>query len=125
MLARLKGARAARGDVLIFLDAHCEGGADWMRPLLERVKHKRDAVLTPIIDVIDQSTFKFEAPETYQVRTSVECVNNEKKKLDQSVTRIASLLKQKNKIIHLIIMHAVQLLTEMLDCITNNIIWIC
>ncbi|KAJ8706940.1 hypothetical protein PYW08_011074 [Mythimna loreyi] len=67
MLARLKGARTARGDVLIFLDAHCEGGTDWMRPLLERVKHKRDAVVTPIIDVINQSTFEFEAPETYQV----------------------------------------------------------
>ncbi|KAJ8704727.1 hypothetical protein PYW07_011915 [Mythimna separata] len=67
MLARLKGARTARGDVLIFLDAHCEGGTDWMRPLLERVKHKRDSVITPIIDVINQSTFEFEAPETYQV----------------------------------------------------------
>ena len=67
MLARIKGARLARGDVLVFLDAHCEAGTDWMRPLLERIKHKRDSVLTPIIDVVDQSTFKFEAPDSYQV----------------------------------------------------------
>ncbi|XP_050558636.1 uncharacterized protein LOC118279613 isoform X3 [Spodoptera frugiperda] len=67
MLARLKGARAARGDVLVFLDAHCEAGADWLRPLLQRIQHKRDAVITPIIDVIHQTTFEFEAPDTFQV----------------------------------------------------------
>lgn len=67
MLARLKGARVARGDVLIFLDAHCEGDTDWMRPLLERVKHKRDSVVTPIIDVIHQTTFEFEGHDTFQV----------------------------------------------------------
>ncbi|KAH9643274.1 hypothetical protein HF086_005936 [Spodoptera exigua] len=67
MLARLKGARAARGDVLVFLDSHCEAGPDWLRPLLQRIQHKRDSVLTPIIDVIHQTTFEFEAPDTFQV----------------------------------------------------------
>ena len=27
--ARVAGARAARGDVLVFLDAHCEVGDGW------------------------------------------------------------------------------------------------
>lgn len=67
MRARLRGARSARGDVLIFLDAHCEVTPDWLRPLLQRITHKRDAVLTPIIDVVDQSTFQLEAAETFQV----------------------------------------------------------
>nr|XP_049699511.1 uncharacterized protein LOC110380411 isoform X2 [Helicoverpa armigera] len=66
-LARLRGARAARGDVLVFLDSHCEASHDWLRPLLERVQHKRDSVLTPIIDVIHQTTFEYEASETFQV----------------------------------------------------------
>ncbi|XP_045508238.1 uncharacterized protein LOC123704032 isoform X1 [Colias croceus] len=63
----MRGARAARGHVLVFLDAHCEAGADWLRPLLQRVAHKRDAVLTPLIDVIDQTTFQLEAAEQFQV----------------------------------------------------------
>ncbi|KAL0859351.1 hypothetical protein ABMA27_011143 [Loxostege sticticalis] len=67
MVARVTGAKAARGDVLIFLDAHCEVGHDWLRPLLQRIRHKRDAVLTPLIDVIDQSTFSLEASENFQV----------------------------------------------------------
>ncbi|KAI5643644.1 glycosyl transferase family 2 domain-containing protein [Phthorimaea operculella] len=67
MLARIRGARSARGNVLIFLDAHCEAGADWLRPLLQRIRDKRDAVVTPLIDVIDQTTFELEAAEEFQV----------------------------------------------------------
>ncbi|KPJ17364.1 Polypeptide N-acetylgalactosaminyltransferase 1 [Papilio machaon] len=67
MRARMTGARAARGDVLVFLDAHCEAGSDWLRPLLQRIRHKRDAVLTPLIDVIDQTTFQLDAAEHFQV----------------------------------------------------------
>ncbi|XP_061381314.1 polypeptide N-acetylgalactosaminyltransferase 1-like isoform X3 [Danaus plexippus] len=67
ILARISGARIARGDVLIFLDSHCEVNVDWLRPLLQRISHKRDAVLTPLIDVIDQSTFELEAAQQFQV----------------------------------------------------------
>ncbi|CAH0716770.1 unnamed protein product, partial [Brenthis ino] len=67
MRARITGARAARGDVLVFLDAHCEAGADWLRPLLQRARHKRDAVLTPLIDVVDQTTFQLDAAQEFQV----------------------------------------------------------
>lgn len=51
--ARLAGAREAVGDVLIFLDSHCEANDMWMEPLLQRIKESRSAVLVPIIDVID------------------------------------------------------------------------
>ncbi|XP_039748041.1 uncharacterized protein LOC120625145 [Pararge aegeria] len=67
MAARMAGARAARGRVLVFLDAHCEAGADWLRPLLQRAAHKRDAVLTPLIDVLDQASFRLDAAEHFQV----------------------------------------------------------
>ncbi|CAH2084297.1 unnamed protein product [Euphydryas editha] len=67
MRARITGARAARGHVLVFLDAHCEAGTDWLRPLLQRIRHKRDAVLTPLIDVVDQTTFQLDAAQQFQV----------------------------------------------------------
>ncbi|XP_041983699.1 uncharacterized protein LOC121736517 [Aricia agestis] len=67
MRARIRGARSARGDVLVFLDAHCEASADWLRPLLQRIRHKRDVAVTPLIDVIDQTTFELQAAPNFQV----------------------------------------------------------
>lgn len=58
--ARLSGAMQARGDVVIFLDAHCEVLRDWLRPLLQRIKEAPRAVLSPLIDVIDQTTLEYQ-----------------------------------------------------------------
>lgn len=57
--ARLHGARKAVGDVLVFLDAHCEVIKDWLRPLLQRIKNKKNAVLMPIIDNISEETLEY------------------------------------------------------------------
>lgn len=57
--ARLAGARTAVGDVLIFLDSHCEANEKWMEPLLQRIKESRMAVLVPIIDVVDDKTLEY------------------------------------------------------------------
>ncbi|KAL3832393.1 hypothetical protein ACJMK2_024040 [Sinanodonta woodiana] len=54
--ARLAGAKAATGDVLIFLDSHCEAGPGWLEPLLARIKEDRTTVLCPEIDNIDKDT---------------------------------------------------------------------
>lgn len=39
--ARLRGAAASRGQVITFLDAHCECTAGWLEPLLARIKEDR------------------------------------------------------------------------------------
>lgn len=57
--ARLYGARAAQGDVLIFLDAHCEATTQWLEPLLDRIEEERTAVLVPIIDVIEANDLAY------------------------------------------------------------------
>lgn len=57
--ARLAGARLARGDVLVFLDAHCEANIGWIEPLLSRIKESPQSVLVPIIDVIDSKDFHY------------------------------------------------------------------
>ncbi|KAL6440080.1 hypothetical protein ACFW04_003008 [Cataglyphis niger] len=57
--ARLHGARNAKGDVLVFLDAHCEVIKDWLQPLLQRIKDNKNAVLMPIIDNISEETLEY------------------------------------------------------------------
>ncbi len=57
--ARLVGAELATGDVLMFLDSHCECGDDWVQPLLQRIKEEPKAFVVPIIDVIDDKTMEY------------------------------------------------------------------
>uniref|UniRef100_A0A8C3H6T6 Polypeptide N-acetylgalactosaminyltransferase n=2 Tax=Durocryptodira TaxID=1579337 RepID=A0A8C3H6T6_CHRPI len=59
--ARLKGAAASKGQVITFLDAHCECTVGWLEPLLARIKVDRRTVVCPIIDVISDDTFEYMA----------------------------------------------------------------
>uniref|UniRef100_A0A6Q2Y524 Polypeptide N-acetylgalactosaminyltransferase n=1 Tax=Esox lucius TaxID=8010 RepID=A0A6Q2Y524_ESOLU len=59
--ARLRGAAATRGQVITFLDAHCECTVGWLEPLLARIKEDRRSVVCPIIDVISDETFEYMA----------------------------------------------------------------
>ncbi|ESO01299.1 hypothetical protein HELRODRAFT_81901, partial [Helobdella robusta] len=57
--ARLMGASVARGQVLTFLDSHCECAKGWLEPLLHRISLNWTNVVTPIIDVISDSTLSY------------------------------------------------------------------
>ncbi|XP_076441761.1 N-acetylgalactosaminyltransferase 7-like [Babylonia areolata] len=51
--ARNHGAKFSTGDVVIFLDAHCECNRNWLVPLLARINHDRKILAVPIVDGIN------------------------------------------------------------------------
>ncbi|NXV78039.1 GLT15 acetylgalactosaminyltransferase, partial [Atlantisia rogersi] len=56
---RMLGAARATGDVLVFMDSHCECQKGWLEPLLTRLASNRNSVVSPVIDVIDWKTFQY------------------------------------------------------------------
>ncbi|XP_033980912.1 polypeptide N-acetylgalactosaminyltransferase 15-like [Trematomus bernacchii] len=60
---RTLGAARAAGEVLVFMDSHCECQKGWLEPLLERVAQDRTRVVSPIMDVIDWQTFQYNATQ--------------------------------------------------------------
>ncbi|CAK5079740.1 unnamed protein product [Meloidogyne enterolobii] len=58
--AKLAGAKYARGDVVVFLDSHCEANEGWLEPLLQRIKKQRSAVVCPVIDIISDQTMEYQ-----------------------------------------------------------------
>ncbi|KAL7678087.1 hypothetical protein ACOME3_004316 [Neoechinorhynchus agilis] len=50
--ARLEGADVALGEVLIFLDSHCEATAGWLEPLLYSIAQNNKTAIVPIIETI-------------------------------------------------------------------------
>ncbi|CAK9300295.1 unnamed protein product [Gordionus sp. m RMFG-2023] len=57
--ARLAGSRIAVGQVLTFLDAHCEVNDGWLEPLLSEIYDDKTKVVAPIIDAIDAHSFEY------------------------------------------------------------------
>lgn len=57
--ARSTGAKYSTGDVIIFIDAHCEATFGWIEPLLQRVKDAPNAFVCPVIDSIGDNDLAY------------------------------------------------------------------
>ncbi|XP_034395200.1 N-acetylgalactosaminyltransferase 7 isoform X4 [Cyclopterus lumpus] len=59
--ARSIGAnKATKGQVLIYLDAHCEVGINWYPPLVAPISKDRTVCTVPLIDYIDGNEYSME-----------------------------------------------------------------
>ncbi|VVC39999.1 Nucleotide-diphospho-sugar transferases,Glycosyltransferase 2-like,Ricin B, lectin [Cinara cedri] len=56
---RSKGAFNAVGEIILFLDAHCEVGYNWLPPLIAPIARDRKIMTVPVIDGIDHNTWEF------------------------------------------------------------------
>ncbi|XP_011551579.3 N-acetylgalactosaminyltransferase 7 [Plutella xylostella] len=56
---RSRGASEATGEVIVFLDAHCEVNLNWLPPLLAPIYRDPKIMTVPVIDGIDHRTFEY------------------------------------------------------------------
>ena len=57
--ARMFGSDLAKGDVILFLDSHCEASPGWLEPILQRIKDDDTNVVMPSHDIIGAKEFNF------------------------------------------------------------------
>eukprot|EP00947_MAST-08B_sp_MAST-8B-sp1_P001758 g1758.t1 len=60
MTARTRGAEAASGKVVVFLDSHIEATAGWIEPLLDRLARRPKSFVVPQVESIDADSFEYE-----------------------------------------------------------------
>lgn len=65
--ARLAGVDESDGDVLIFLDSHCECVTGWLEPLLYRVSQDRRRIVAPAIDSLHWFDFSYHMTHSRKV----------------------------------------------------------
>ncbi|XP_077705730.1 polypeptide N-acetylgalactosaminyltransferase 11 isoform X7 [Canis aureus] len=50
---------ASSGEVLVFLDSHCEVNVMWLQPLLAAIQEDQQTVVCPVIDIISADTLAY------------------------------------------------------------------
>ena len=55
------GANQSKGEVVVFLDAHCEVNINWLPPLLAPIAEDKRTVSVPLVDRIDYATFEYQS----------------------------------------------------------------
>uniref|UniRef100_A0A0M3IPI1 Glyco_trans_2-like domain-containing protein n=1 Tax=Ascaris lumbricoides TaxID=6252 RepID=A0A0M3IPI1_ASCLU len=58
--AKTFAARLASGDVLVFLDSHCEVTDRWIEPLLAQIQEDNTRVVIPLVDLINPVKFDYQ-----------------------------------------------------------------
>ena len=58
--ARVVGAGMATGNIIVFLDSHCECGPSWLEPLVDAIDKDPKTVAIPVVDVINPDTLKYQ-----------------------------------------------------------------
>lgn len=66
--ARHIGASLAKGNAIVFLDAHCECTTGWLEPLLVQIAKNTANVAVPVLDIIDDDTFAYKAYDSMHIR---------------------------------------------------------
>ncbi|KAK3093544.1 hypothetical protein FSP39_017090 [Pinctada imbricata] len=56
--SRVWGAEIASGEIITFLDSHCEVNDGWLEPLLYRIKEDPLVVAVPLLDTISSSSLQ-------------------------------------------------------------------
>lgn len=67
IVSRMNGAAKAKGQVVIFLDAHTEVNRAWLEPLLDEIRLNRKQVLQPFVDAIDAMSLEIGPAGVYHV----------------------------------------------------------
>lgn len=56
--AKTIGARAANGDILVFLDAHIRAYPGWLEPLIDLIVENGKRIAVPLIPVLNETTWE-------------------------------------------------------------------
>lgn len=58
--SRVKGAKLAEAEVIIFLDSHMEVANSWLPPLLEPIVERPNFATVPVVEGMNHATFAYE-----------------------------------------------------------------
>ncbi|BFZ13631.1 hypothetical protein BsWGS_16670 [Bradybaena similaris] len=59
IVARNVGSQHVTGEVVVFLDGHCEVHKGWLEPLLRRIKEDDSVIAIPLNDELSWDTFQY------------------------------------------------------------------